>query len=326
MEKGISVIIPTYNRDQFVAECIQSVLNQDYKGNLEIIISDDGSTDKTLEIATTFQSKVKIIRKPFNCKTQGVAATRNRGIHVSSQPYICFLDSDDFFLPGHLKRISEVLENEPELGFAFCRVLEIEEKNGIKLFRPWTRDRIFKNDIKNPCASRSHIVHTNSFLFKKEVFDKTGVFNEKYTLGEDGDQWMRISEQFKGKFVDYFGAVYRIDHGTHQLTKKSGNEIKKCNLLIFEAAKRRYYKFKLKDSKRIYKIKYNLLWFKYRDNDEEKYIYYFLYLFLIIRYPIGYLQTTLEYCYMKKEIRGWNPIEKYINKQNKNKSFISRLK
>ena len=174
MKPGISVIIPTYNREQFVVQAIQSVLSQEYEGNIEIIISDDGSNDNTLKNAENFGEKIKIFKKPENCKTQGVATTRNRGIKVSTQPFICFLDSDDFYLPGHFKNIIPLFENIPRLGFAFCRVLEVKKENDKELFREWTHRRIFKDDIKNPVVSRSRIVHTNSFMFRKEVFEKVG--------------------------------------------------------------------------------------------------------------------------------------------------------
>ncbi|HZW71650.1 MAG TPA: glycosyltransferase family A protein [Hanamia sp.] len=316
MKAGISVVIPAYNREQFIKEAIQSVLDQGYDGPLEIIVSDDGSTDGTISVATSFSDKVKIIRKPVGCKTQGVAGTRNRGIKACSQPFICFLDSDDFYLPGHLKRMASVFEKEPELGFAFCRSLEFKIENTAKLFKPWTRDRLFKNDIKNPVISRSKIVNTNSFIFRKEVFDTVGDFNEAYSNGEDGDLWMRISEQFKGKFVNHFGTAYRTNHGINQLTKNSRSQINECSFLIFEDAKNRYYKLKLNDSRRIFKIKYNLLRLKYRNNNNKKFSYYFRYLSIIIRYPTGYFQKLLESFYVNKEKKGrgnWSNLEKYIS-------------
>jgi len=201
MKAGISVVIPAYNREQFIKEAIQSVLDQGYDGPLEIIVSDDGSTDGTISVATSFSDKVKIIRKPVGCKTQGVAGTRNRGIKACSQPFICFLDSDDFYLPGHLKRMASVFEKEPELGFAFCRSLEFKIENTAKLFKPWTRDRLFKNDIKNPVISRSKIVNTNSFIFRKEVFDTVGDFNEAYSNGEDGDCGCASANNSKGSLL-----------------------------------------------------------------------------------------------------------------------------
>lgn len=85
---GISIIIPTYNREQFIREAIKSVIDQDYDGIIEIIISDDGSSDTTIKIAETFGAKVKVIRKPENCQSQGASGARNRGINASTQPYI----------------------------------------------------------------------------------------------------------------------------------------------------------------------------------------------------------------------------------------------
>lgn len=304
MEKGISVIIPAFNRQELIGECIESVLSQSFKGSLELIISDDGSTDKTLEIAKRYGDKIKIIHKPVDCKSQGVASTRNRGIMASTKQFICFLDSDDFFLPGHLNRISAVLEKDLGLGFAFCRCLETKRKGNIQLFRPWTREYVLKNDVKNPCASRSRIVHTNTFLFKKAVFEKVGLFNESYSNGEDGDLWMRISEQFKGKFLNYHGVVYRLHEGG-QLTKNYRETLRSNYYLIFEQAKKRYYQLNLKDQRRIFKIKYHLLDMKYRSKNPSKLNFYLFYLGLIFSYPKGYFQKLLETYFNHKQSKDF---------------------
>lgn len=259
--KGISIIIPTYNREQFIAEAIQSVLDQEYEGRLEIIVSDDGSSDRTLEIAESFNDKVTILRKPANCLTQGASSTRNRGIRASSEPYICFLDSDDFFLPGHLKRISLALESNEGLSFAFCRILEIKEEKDSRLFKAWTRTNITKKNILYPVISNNNIVCTNVFIFQKYVFDTVGVFNENYKNGEDGDMWMRISEQYKGTFVDYFGAVRR-KHEFNQLTGNSKRTIYKFHSEVYKEAIKRYYQLELRDFYRIYKL--HILALKYR--------------------------------------------------------------
>ena len=313
---GISVVIPTYNRELFLEESIRSVLDQEGKFHLEIIISDDGSTDKTMEIARSFGPKVKIVTKPEGSKKQGVAPTRNRGIEAATQPYICFLDSDDFYLPGHLDKMVSALEASPGLGFAFCRILEIREENSKRLFRPWSHEHIFKNDIRNPVVSRSHIVHTNSFIFRRKVFEEVGCFNESYSNGEDGDQWMRISEKFKGAFLEHFGVAYRTHHGAGQLTKNPSLQIKSCSLSIFENAKRRYYDLRLGDPNRIFKIEYNLLRFKYRNDDYPKTLYYRKYLGIILRYPLGYAQKLRESHFEKKEKplkAKWDFLDRYLS-------------
>ena len=214
---GISVIIPTFNRENFIDETIQSVINQDYDGKVEVIISDDGSTDRTLEIARSYGERVKILRKPAGCLNQGASSTRNRGIIASSQPYLCFLDSDDFFLPGHISKSVSFMDLNPDKGFVFCRVLENSEQNDSHVFSQWTKKRITPKNILYPIVSGNNIVCTNSFVFQRYVFDKVGVFDETFSNGEDADMWLRISEQFRGGFSDHFGVVRR-KHGINQLT------------------------------------------------------------------------------------------------------------
>ncbi len=232
--KGISVIIPVFNRDRFLGEAIKSVLSQNYLGPIEIIVSDDGSTDRSLSVASSFGENVRIITKPEGCNSQGVSGTRNRGIAAATQPYIAFLDSDDFYLSNHLNRIAAILESREELGFVFSRMLQMKEQNGRRFFAPWTRSRITNRDILNPVVSGACVVHTNIFLFRRDVFNMVGVFNEQYSNGEDGDLWMRISEGYKGKFADYYGAVYRIEHGGCQLTKSANqSQVQECFKKVF---------------------------------------------------------------------------------------------
>ena len=259
--KGISVIIPTYNREQFIAEAIESVINQEYIGDIEIVIADDGSTDRTLEIAQSYSDKVTILRKSANCLTQGVSTTRNRGIKASTQPYICFLDSDDFFLPGHLKKISVAIESKENLGFAFCRILEIKEEEGSRLFKAWTKPSITTKDIINPAVSGNNVVCSNVFIFQRYVFDTVGMFNETFKNGEDSDMWMRISERYKGAFADHFGAVRR-KHEFYQLTSRPKRAIHKYYLKVYEEAIKRYYHLGLKNFFRIYRLR--ALVFKYK--------------------------------------------------------------
>jgi glycosyltransferase involved in cell wall biosynthesis len=259
--RGISIIIPTYNRENFIAEAIGSVLIQDYDGDIEIVISDDGSTDKTLEIAESFGERVVVLRKPVNCVTQGAASTRNRGIRASTKPYICFLDSDDYFLPGHLKKISSSLEADERFGFAFCRILEVKDNGDSRFFRAWTKDHLTRKNILYPVISANNIVCTNVFLFHRYVFNNVGLFNENYINGEDGDMWMRISEQYKGVFVDNFGAVRR-KHEFYQLTGISKRIIFRRYSGVFNDAIKRYYKLDLNDPYRIYRLR--ILALKYR--------------------------------------------------------------
>ncbi len=285
--KGISVIIPTYNSQRYIKESIQSVLNQNYLGNLEIIISDDGSSDNTLDIARSFGKKVNILTKSNDCVSQGASGARNRGINSATQEYIAFLDSDDFYLPNHLNRSASILEINPSIGFVFCRTIEIKEELGKRKYRHWTHHHITKNDILNPAVSRGHIVNTNSLLFKKIVFDNVGNFNETYSNGEDSDMWMRISEKYKGEFSNHYGAAYRTEHNINQLTNNSKEKIDDCHFDIYTNAINRYYQFGLTDQSRIFELKHLILHNKYRKNIL---IYVLKYLCLICNNPIPFIK------------------------------------
>jgi len=314
MRNGISVIIPTYNREKFIAEAIQSVLDQKFDGKIEIIISDDGSTDRTLPLVESFGNKVLLLYKCKSCKNQGVSGTRNRGLQIATQPYICFLDSDDLYLQGHLQKMVSKMEDKPASGFVFCRSLDLKEENGIRLFKPWTHGRIFKKDISNPSIFRSHVVNTNCFLFRKEVFETVGTFNEAYTNFEDIDLWMRISEKYRGTFSNHFGAVYRTNHGGTQLTKNSYDEKKiACLCKIQKDALSRYYELNLKDRNRLFELKHLLLHCQYQNNKLKYGIKYFN---LILSDPGNFIQRIIPFFFMtfeKRKNRKWRDLQNFLS-------------
>lgn len=316
MKLGISIIIPTFNRELFIEETINSVLNQKINNKLEIIISDDGSTDTTLDICRQFGPKIKIFEKPKDCKDQGVAANRNRGIYNATQPLIAFLDSDDIYLEGHLYRALQTLENNDNVFFVFCRSLEFKIENNQKYFRPWTRDKIYKNDIKNLVISRSKIVNTNTLVFRKHVFNTVGFFNEELINGEDGDMWIRVSEKFNGYFLNHYGCAYRTNHGINQLTKNQRIDITLDANSVFQQAFHRYYSLKLNDTYRIFKIRYNLLKINSKINKNARSKYILKYFVLLLLYPSAFYHKIKEDRQMKKEsknIPSWKALDYFSN-------------
>ncbi|HUN54668.1 MAG TPA: glycosyltransferase [Smithella sp.] len=234
---GVSVIIPLFNREKFIAEAIQSVLDQQLAGTLEIIVSDDGSTDNGVAIAGGFGSLVKVLLKPDSNPRRGVSGARNRGIEAATQPYMSFLDSDDYYLPGHLNKMVALMDANPEAGFAFSRSKELRDIGGKWIDFPWTHSRVTARDIAYLLLSRHHVVNANVFLIRTKIFRNVGLFNRNFTYGEDADMWMRISEQYTGLFADHFGAVYRTNHGVgEQQSAAPPAEIRKCALQIYMSA------------------------------------------------------------------------------------------
>jgi len=317
--KGISVIIPVYNRESFISTAISSVLMQNYDGNLEIIISDDGSTDKTLEIAKSFLYKnsqenisIIILNKPEDCKTQGVSSTRNRALRIATHEYISFLDSDDYYLPNHLNKAVKFLENNEYLSFVFCRIIEERTLKDRKYYRPFTKLKPTKNDIKNIVVVGSSIEHTISFVFKCKIFCSVGNFNENYTNGEDGDLWMRISERFAGGFLNYYGAVYRTFHSSNQLTNNC-NEIKRLqSMIIFKEAINRYFSLGLHDKYRLFALRFILLFLTYPTKPMLYYYKYFLLWFQFPKQAFIRLFSKLIRIYYKKSQYRWRDLEEII--------------
>src|SRR5271169_3695678 len=109
----ISVLIDTYNHERFIEQAITSVLEQDMPmADVEIVVVDDGSTDRTPEIVRRFEPRVRLIRKTNG----GQASAFNAGIAECHGDIVAFLDGDDWWAPGKLRRVVEEMDREPEVG------------------------------------------------------------------------------------------------------------------------------------------------------------------------------------------------------------------
>jgi glycosyltransferase involved in cell wall biosynthesis len=206
----VSVIIPTYNRSQYICYAIDSVLAQTYE-NIEIIVVDDGSTDDTRDILQLYDSKIKYIFQ----NNSGPSTARNSGIKQANGDLIAFLDSDDIWLPEKLEYQVQLLEQSPDsIGLVACGYYII--------------DALGKK-IGNPKINRNHKIH-KSFLIeimvhnalsgggsgalvRRECFKKVGLFDEELWIGEDWDIWIRISKQYEIAFVESPLFKYRTHLG-----------------------------------------------------------------------------------------------------------------
>lgn len=196
----VSVIIPAYNREKFIARAIQSVLAQIY-GDYEIIVVDDGSTDNTANIVKQFGGKVKYILQPNG----GSASARNRGIKESQGEYIAFLDSDDFWVPEKLNEQVKVLDNNPNVGIVYAKMPIVNEKGeqvGMKPSQPSGKN--FKELLEIWGD-----IPTSTVLTRRECFDKAGFFDTSLKTMQDIDMWLRIARlydlyEIEGKVLAYY--------------------------------------------------------------------------------------------------------------------------
>ncbi|MDR2117128.1 MAG: glycosyltransferase family 2 protein [Planctomycetaceae bacterium] len=210
-ENGVSVIIPVYNREKYLEECIKSVTTQECDFPVEIIIADDGSTDKSKEVALSFGDSVIWLDKPVDCQTQGCGSTRNRGIEAAAYSMIAFLDSDDYFLPGHLQRCYNYLRNNPDISMVIDQLYSQEGNNNKN---KWLRIYPEKDEVQFKTIFLDCYIPSNLVVLRKSLFDKVGgLYDVEAILSEDYDLWLRAFEQGERMMIIEGGGAVVREHG-----------------------------------------------------------------------------------------------------------------
>ncbi len=207
MKPKVSVIIPAYNSEKYIAEAIASVFAQTYP-SYEVIAVDDGSTDNTLQLLKQYGPRVKALTK----LNGGPASARNLAIKNSNGDYIAFLDSDDLWVEEKLEEQLAFLDKHPEVGLIFGEMLMFEDKGGKKIVQskigytgdPTFRQLLFGNYIPN-----------STVVIRRRCVDKVGLLNESKELiaVEDHEYWMRIARAFPLAGIPNPLAYYRIRDG-----------------------------------------------------------------------------------------------------------------
>jgi glycosyltransferase involved in cell wall biosynthesis len=178
-----SVVMPVYNREKYLEEAINSILNQTFQ-DFEFIIVNDASTDRSEEIILSY--KDPRIRYFKNDVQSGTAATRNRGMKESAGKYIAVMDSDDISLPFRLKLQYEFLEKHPDIGILSGANIFFKETEWFIKHFPSDPDFIrsclfFKNPVAQP-----------SVIFRATMVHEMGLYyNPEYLVAEDFDLWYR---------------------------------------------------------------------------------------------------------------------------------------
>ena len=184
---NISVIIPTYNRYEFLKRALQSVLNQTYLPK-EVIVVDDGSNDKTQDIQNYFPS-IKYIYQD----NSGVSSARNLGITNASHEWLTFLDSDDEWHSEKLKEQVAFHKKNSDVLMSYTDELWIRDKKEVKIpnkFQKIGKDAFLENLSYCNIAPSSVLLHEN-------LFERYGLFDENLEVCEDYDLWLRVATKEK---------------------------------------------------------------------------------------------------------------------------------
>ena len=206
----VSVIVPTYNRADRLERALNSIVSQTYQ-DFELIVVDDGSTDKTSQLMKSFPKAQYLYIK----KNSGVSKARNVGLAFAKGELICFLDSDDLWKEKKIQIQSLWLENNKDSQI--CYTDEIWVRNGVRV-NPMNRHRKYSGDIFRHCLGLC-IVSPSSVMIRAKLFDEIGNFDESLPACEDYDLWLRIASKYAFHFIE---EPLIIKYGGHsdQLSRK----------------------------------------------------------------------------------------------------------
>lgn len=235
----VSIIIPLYNAEKYIAETIQSALDQTWP-NKEIIIIDDGSTDNSLSIANQYSSQLVTI---FSRKNHGASVSRNYGLSKAKGTYIQFLDADDILSPDKIEGQIHKL-NGSQQHVALCRVVHFNDGEDYKL-KKLVDDDWFCKDSDDPIdfllklnsgddvwPGYGSMVQPNSWLTPRLLIDKAGFWNEFRCPDDDGEFFCRIILASAGIKYSTIGTnYYRKYKNASTLSAQKSSEAYK-NLLI----------------------------------------------------------------------------------------------
>lgn len=216
-----SVIIPLYNKAPYVRKTVESVLGQTFD-DYELIIIDNGSNDGSNKIVAGFiDPRIRTVHLEENI---GVSNARNKGVSLSTAPYITFLDADDWWEPTFLEEMRGLIERHPDAGIYGTGYYIV--KNGKKRVAPIGVEEGFTEDEINYCAvyAKTLCMPLTSITaaMPRSIFDEMGGFKSHLKLGEDFDLWVRIALRHKAVFLNKPLSNYNQDvdvtyRGTHHL-------------------------------------------------------------------------------------------------------------
>lgn len=186
----ISVAIPLYNKEKEIAATLESALTQSFSP-VEVIVVNDGSTDRGPEIVKGFGSPlIRLIDQP----NAGVSAARNRATVEAAGDLIAYLDGDDMWTEGYLAKIASMITEYPGCG-AYSAALDIVSGNKIHPAKSLREEGIVEDFFRE--AMKYYICQPSATVIPKTVLEKTGGFPEGMKMGEDLYLWIKIASEYK---------------------------------------------------------------------------------------------------------------------------------
>lgn len=215
MSDSVSVVIPSYNCEKYIVDCVRSVLKQTCSP-LEIIVVDDGSLDNTRAVLSPFIAESKL--KYLHQKNKGAAAARNRGMRNATGEFIAFLDADDLWLPRKLEKQLPLFRDQ-SVGLVYSRAewfAEVPSPSAMKECRGAVRhyQYCYRRRVYDALL-QSNFIPTSCVVIRRNVSQRVGAFVEeldgrRFTYGEDYEYWLRVARLYEIDFVDEVLTRHRV--------------------------------------------------------------------------------------------------------------------
>lgn len=240
MLSSVSVIIPCYNVEKHILDCLTSITNQSY-ANLDIIAIDDGSTDKTLQLLKDYSKADRRLRV-YSQENQGVSRTRNRGIELSKGQYLMFVDADDFIGQSY---VSDLVQFSQDNAYDLVRTgFSITDHKGQfkkKVIFSDISQTLEFHAIFDTLINELYFSSASTQLIKRDLLDEGGAFDETLKIGEDF--LLSLSLFNKARKIGFFASgdyFYRMheESATHVNTTEGLINYVEDNIKIFRYASR----------------------------------------------------------------------------------------
>ncbi len=220
-----SIIIPTYNRANFLSKAINSILEQTYQ-DWELIIVDDGSTDNTKELVSQYQDeRIKYIYQ----NNAERSAARNNGIKHATGNIICFMDSDNYYLSERLENLKTSIEkSEYKTAMFYSDIIYHYSDTDIKKQK---KGRHFAFPIDHD-ALMTDVIATPQVFISQEILRKY-TFNEKFNVGEDMELWFRIAEEYPIVYIEEQATVIETEHEGRSVNYNSFSNVRQIDTFKF---------------------------------------------------------------------------------------------